>query len=102
MASAWEALREVSFFILFVPMGWPFAFYALLQILNPLILRGTMRWVSLVPLPVAIAVLSLTTISYAKASNLWPILLIFFGFVALAYEVVISSIGLALLLQRQD
>ena len=102
VGSAREALSEVFSFILFVPMGWPFAFYALLQSLNLLILRGTIRWASLVPLPFAVVVLALTTRAYADASNLWPIFLIFFGPLASAYEATVSGIGLVQLLRRQD
>lgn len=102
MSSAWEALSEVFGFIVFAPMGWPFAFYALLQGLNLLILRGTIRWVSLVPLPFAVVVLALTTRAYADASNLWPIFLIFFGPLALAYETIVGTIGLVQLLRCQD
>lgn len=102
MASAWEALKGVVFFIVFVPMGWPFAFYALLQSLNVLILRGMIRWASLIPLPFALVVLVITTTAYEDESNLWPILLIFFGPAALAYEAVVSAIGLVQLRRRQD
>ena len=102
MASAWESLPQVFFFILFVPMGWPFLAYAVLQVLNLLILRGMIRWTSLIPLPFAIVVLALTTSAYADASNLWPILLIFFGPVALAYESIVGGFGLMQLLRRRD
>jgi hypothetical protein len=92
MAGAWDALNEVVFFVLVVPMGWPFAAYALLQCLNLMILRGWLRWASIVPLPLAVVVFLLTAVAYADGSNLWPILLIFFGPVALAYEIIISGI----------
>jgi hypothetical protein len=94
MVGAREALSEVVFFILVVPMGWPFAAYALLQCLNVVVLRGGLRWASIVPLPFAVAVFVLTAVAYADGSNLWPILLIFFGLAALAYETLIIGIFL--------
>lgn len=102
MVSGWEAVVEVCSFVVFVPLGWPFGVYMLLQGINLFVLRGPLRWASMVPLPFAAAVFVLTTVSYADGSNLWPILLILFGPAACAYETIVSGIGLVASLRRRD
>ena len=85
MASAWAALTAVMSYP-------PFGTYVLLQGLNLLLLRGWLRLLSMLPLPVAVAVFAFSAVAYAQESNLWPILLIPFARAALAYEMIISGI----------
>ena len=62
----------------FLLAGWglPFTVYAAAQIFVPIRLRGTWRWLSLLPVPCMVYVVYATVAAFKEHSNMWPILLI--------------------------
>jgi hypothetical protein len=66
--------------------------YCVLQVVVLVRAKGAMRWAAAVPLLVMVPVVVLTVIALARASNLWPLLLLFAGPVALLYVAVVAVI----------
>ena len=70
---------DLVFWLRFFFAGWGVGFtvYLAVQLFAVFLLRGRRRLYALVPVPMMVAVLVITFVSYAEESNLWPILLIF-------------------------
>ncbi len=73
----------------FLTWGLPFTAWVFVQFAAAVTLRARGRLLSLVPILPMVVVCALTASAYRQQSNLWPILLIFAGPVALIYVAVV-------------
>ena len=81
--------------------GLPFTLYVVAQVVALVRLRGAARiWVTL-PVPFMAWVLYYTFDALAQKANLWPIVLIFTGPVALAYVLAVAAIVFFMARARQ-
>ena len=82
--------------VMFFLAGWGagFSAYAVLQAITLWALKRPVWYLALLPLGPMGYVAMLTSVAYARSSNLWPIVMIFASPIAVLYLLAVGVIGL--------